>query len=98
MSSEGDPPSGEMIPALDDVLEIPHDEIESGTGDEQWIVLYPEDFDNLMIDEPGNLALKVSLPQAIELFRLSHQAICELDPDGDMKSWSELREEVSNAE
>lgn len=58
------------------------------TDDEsrRWIVLHPEEYDNVGLGTEGNLAVLVDLDQAGEVFRLAAQAIAALshkDADGD---------------
>lgn len=71
------------IPALDDVIEFPN---ELDDGEYRWLVLFEEDYDNVVLDVEGNVGLKLDLDQAGEVTRLAAEALAELshqDADGD---------------
>ena len=77
--AEDDQPdtSGEQIPTLDDVMDMEledHDE-------QKWVVLYDEDYDDLLIDAGDSVALLVDNNQACELLKLTSQVVADLAPE-----------------
>lgn len=68
---------------LYDVLEIPE---EQRSDEKRWIVLYPDDYSNIVLDADDNVAVEVDIDQAGEVFRLATEIIASLshqDADGD---------------
>jgi hypothetical protein len=72
-------------PSIEDVVEFPdEEEMENGPDETRsWIVLYPEDYDNLMFDEVGNVALLVDEAQAREVKRLAEESIARCSDGGE---------------
>lgn len=67
---------------LGDVMNFP----EPRDDDRRWLVLFPEDFDNVARDPHGNLAVLVGQRQAGEILRLAANSVAALshrDADGD---------------
>jgi hypothetical protein len=77
------------IPVIDDAKEGNDRDVDDPIG--QWIILFPEDYENFMMDADDNLAFSVqSEQQARELERLASQAVewfqennLDGDADGD---------------
>lgn len=76
-------------PEIGDAVQYPtlQDKVEDGPAtapetERQWLVFWPEDVSNLMIDEPGNVALLVDEEQAREVKRLAERAIDALEDGG----------------
>lgn len=69
--------SGEQIPTLDDVVDMELEEHD----DRKWVVLYDEDYDDLLIDADDSVALLVDNNQACELLRLTSQVVADLAPE-----------------
>jgi hypothetical protein len=62
------------IPVIDDAKEGNDRDVDDPIG--QWIILFPEDYENFMMDADDNLAFSVqSEQQARELERLASQAV-----------------------
>lgn len=62
---------------LDEVLDMELADPE----DRRWIVLFEEDYDDLLIDKADSVALLVDNEQAVELLRLTSKVVADLSPD-----------------
>jgi hypothetical protein len=70
-------------PELGELLEFPESQ---ANGDQRWLVLFDEDYDQVAIDVEDNVGLKVDIDQAGEVIRLAATALADLshrDADGD---------------
>ena len=67
----------EQIPVLDEVLDMELDADEN----RRYLVLYDEDYDNLLIDAEDSVALLVDCNQAVEVLRLASMAVSDLAPE-----------------
>jgi hypothetical protein len=67
----------EQVPVLDDVLDMDPDPDE----DHRYIVLYDEDYDDLILDTEDSVALRVDCNQAVEILRLTSKVVSALAPD-----------------
>jgi len=77
MSSDTENADGEQIPVLDDVLDM-----ELGDeGDRRYLVLYDEDYDDVLLDGEDTVALLVDCNQAVEILRLASSAVADLAPE-----------------
>lgn len=84
-------------PELGDVMDFELEQEE----DRRWIVLYPEDYDNVALDPEGNLGVMVDFEQTGEILRLAAQTIAALshrDADGDdvIRDMIEALEDVAD--
>jgi len=66
-----------QIPALDDVVDMELD----ADDDRRWLVLYEEDYSNVLLDSEDSVALLVDCNQAVEVLQLASQAVAGLAPD-----------------
>lgn len=71
--------SGEQVPTLGDVVEMDLDANEE--DGRRWVVLFDEDYDDLLIDADDSVALLVDNNQACELLKLTSQVISDLAPE-----------------
>lgn len=72
---------GEMIPALGDVVEYSDQEHD----DRRWILLYDEDYEDLIIDLDDTVGILVESHQAGEILELAAKVLADLshkDADG----------------
>lgn len=76
MSGESVDDAGQ-IPALDDVLEMELDPDE----DQRYIILFEEDYEDLIIDTDDSVALRLDCNQAVEILRLTSSVVADLAPD-----------------
>lgn len=88
------------IPVLDDVMQFPD---EQEDGDRRWIVLYDQDYDNVIIDPEGNVGVLVGIEQAGEVYRLAAQVIASLssrdaDPEDPMREFIDELERIISDE
>lgn len=68
--------SGGQIPALDDIVDM-----ELGEEPERrWVVLFEEDYEDVLFDAEDSVALLVDNNQAVELLRLANEAVTQLAP------------------
>jgi hypothetical protein len=70
-------------PELGELLEFPQSQAD---GDQRWLVLFDEDYDQVAIDIEDNVGLRVDIEQAGEVIRLAATALADLshrDADGD---------------
>jgi hypothetical protein len=77
MADDNAPDGGEQIPALDDVVDM---ELEPADG-ERWIVLYEEDYEDVLFGAGDSVALRVDCNQAVEILQLASSAVAALAPD-----------------
>jgi hypothetical protein len=68
---------GEQIPALDNVLDMELD----ADGDRRYLVLYDEDYEDLLLDAEDSVALLVNCNQAVEVLRLASTVVADLAPE-----------------
>lgn len=68
---------GEQIPALDDVLDMELDADE----DRRYLVLYDEDYGDLLLDGEDSVAVLVNCNQAVEVLRLASSVVADLAPE-----------------
>jgi hypothetical protein len=66
----------EQIPALDNVLDMELDANE----DRRWLVLYEEDYDDILLDAEDSVALLLDCNQACEVLRLANEIVSALAP------------------
>lgn len=64
-------------PTLDEVLDMDPDE----ERERRWIVLFEDDYDDLVIDLADSVAVLVDCNQACELLRLTSKVVAELAPE-----------------
>jgi len=69
--------SGEQVPALESVLDM---EVED-EDERRYVVLYDDDYDDLMLDAEDSVALLVDLQQALELLRITSSVVGQLAPE-----------------
>lgn len=72
---------------MTDVDEIIDLDVSDPDDERKWIVLFDEDYDNVMLDGNDNVALLVNEKQAFEVWRLATQtlqATTDLDLDADL--------------
>lgn len=69
--------SGEQIPAFEDVVDMGLDAPE----DHRYIVLFDEDYDDLVLDTEDSLGLLVGCDQAVELLKLASEVVADLAPE-----------------
>lgn len=74
--TDGDTAS-EQMPNLGDVLNMDGD----GVGERKWIVLYEEDYEELVFDRDDSVALLVDNDQALEVLKLASQMVADLAPE-----------------
>ena len=70
-----------MTEDINDVLDL---DVSDPGDDRQWLILYDEDYDSLMLDQTDQVALLLNERQAFVLFRLSVTALnglADLDMD-----------------
>ena len=85
---------------LKDVVDFPDDQ---RTDDRRWIILYEEDYDDIMIDIEDNVGILVDIEQVGEILRLASMMLADLshrdaDPDEPLRDMIEqLEKEVSEA-
>lgn len=68
---------GEQIPTLDQVLNLDLDT----EDDHRYIVLFDQDYDDLLIDADDSVAILVDNDQAVELLRLTSKVVADLAPE-----------------
>lgn len=76
MQNETDPNEAEQLPVLDEVLDMELD----ADDDRRYLVLYDEDYDNLLLDAGDSVALLVDCNQAVEILKLASSAVADLAP------------------
>lgn len=65
-------------PKLGEVLDM---DLDTGDDDDRrYVVLFDEDYDDVLLDADDSVALLVDNDQACELLRLSSKAVAELAP------------------
>lgn len=65
-----------QLPALGEVLDM---ELESD-DETRYIVLYDDDYDDLILDTEDSVAFLVDCNQAVELLRLTSKVVADLAP------------------
>jgi len=73
MSEDG----GKQMPALNDVLDMELDAEE----ERRYLVLYEQDYENVLLDAEDSVALLVDCNQAVEVLRLASMAVADLAPE-----------------
>jgi hypothetical protein len=71
------------LPMLGDVLTMPD---EQRDDERRWLVLYSDDYDDVVLDAEDNLAVLLDNEQAGEVLRLAAQALADTshrDADGE---------------
>lgn len=86
----------EQIPALGEILDYPD---EQRDDDRRWIILYPEDYDDVAIDTADNVGLLMDIDQTGEILRLASSVLAELshrdaEADEPIRDMIEALEEV----
>lgn len=89
------------VPAFENVVDYP-DELQEG-DDRRWIVLFEEDYDNLIVDVDDRVGILVDIEQTGEVLRLAAQTLAALshqDADGEdvIRDMIDALEEVADAE
>lgn len=68
---------GEQPPELDDVLDM---ELDPGR-ERRYLVLYDEDYEDILIDAEDSVALLLDCNQACEVLRLANEIVTALAPE-----------------
>jgi predicted ArsR family transcriptional regulator len=80
MSNETAPSDqgGRQFPVLDDVIDMT---IDTSDDDERmYLVLFEEDYDDLILDAEDSVALLVDNDQAVEILKIASNIVAELAP------------------
>ena len=66
----------DKAPTLDDVVNM---ELEAG-GERRWMVLFDEDYDDMLLDAEDSVAVLLDYDQALEVLRLANEIVSALAP------------------
>lgn len=82
---------GESIPAIDEYIDL---DVSQPDDDHRWLVLFDEDYEDVMLDAEDNVALLVDKDHAAEVLRLACTAITSLTDHRDEEFLDFLIEEL----